>query len=273
MSSCSLFNKKETVQKQEAILPQDRQALLQKEKEKFYSPEDLAKGIIKGDWAIEEVMGKKAVGEKAPYLKFSTTDSRIYGNNGCNTINADFKYNVKDSTLVFENVLTTMILCHTEGITDQDINNAINNTRYYSLKDDGDYYIMRLFDKDHHEVMMLMHQNFEFLNGMWKVVAIDEDPVDVPGMRLVIDVDEQKLHGNTGCNVINGKFDTDMDTPNSISFSNIAVTMMLCNNMEYQTALLIALEDANKAKPISATKVLLLNSDDKVVLTLEKTTE
>ena len=46
--------------------------------------------------------------------------------------------------------------------------------------------------------MELMHQNFQFLNGTWLVKEIDGQPVNVPDMKLVIDVDEGRLHGNTG---------------------------------------------------------------------------
>ena len=45
--------------------------------------------------------------------------------------------------------------------------------------------------------MEMMHQNFQFLNGTWLVKEIDGQAVDVPDMKLVIDVDEGKLHGNT----------------------------------------------------------------------------
>lgn len=36
--------------------------------------------------------------------------------------------------------------------------------------------------------------------------------------RLVIDVPEGKVHGNTGCNILNGSLETDMEAANSISF-------------------------------------------------------
>ncbi|MDE7495892.1 MAG: META domain-containing protein [Muribaculaceae bacterium] len=42
---------------------------------------------LTGDWAIETVLGKKAVGETAPFIKFVPGENRIYGNNGCNVIN------------------------------------------------------------------------------------------------------------------------------------------------------------------------------------------
>ena len=89
--------------------------------------------------------------------------------------------------------------------------------------------------------MELMHQNFQFLNGTWLVKEIDGQPVNVPDMKLVIDVDEGRLHGNTGCNIINGTLETDMDAANSISFQKIGMTRMMCPDAQYETQLVVAL--------------------------------
>ncbi len=66
--------------KKEAVLPTDREKIVQLVSA-VYTSEDLAKGIVKGDWAIETVNSKPAVGETAPYLKFVPNEKRVYGNN------------------------------------------------------------------------------------------------------------------------------------------------------------------------------------------------
>lgn len=281
LPSCSLFNKStdkdsgtsSSTNTPTKVLPQDRQAIEKPTKSKTYTPEEFAKGIVKGDWAIDSVFGQKAIGEKAPYLKFSDIDHKVYGNNGCNTINADYTYDASASTLTFSNVAVTMMLCHLEGITDTQINMALNDTRTYSLEEDTDGYILNLFNKDGDNVMTLSHQNFEFLNGTWKVAAINGTPIHNDKMKLVFDIDEHKVHGNTGCNVLNGELQTDMEAPNSISFESIAVTMMLCPEMEHQTALLVALEDACRAKPTGRNQVEFFNPNGNLVLTLERTSD
>ena len=121
--------------------------------------------------------------------------------------------------------------------------------------------------------MLLTHQNLDFLNGTWKVVEIDGEPVNVEKMKLVLDVDEHKVHGNTGCNVLNGSLETDLDAPNTFSFENMAVTMMMCPQIEYQTAMLVALEEACRAKPIDKNKVQLLDTNGEPVLTLVRTSD
>lgn len=281
LGSCSLYNdvkdkifgKKEQAVRKEVVLPQDREAILVKTDPKMYSPEEFSRGVIKGDWAIESAYGQEAVGRTAPYLKFAQDEHRIYGNNGCNTINGKYEYNPADSTLVFSDVIVTMMLCAEEGITDYLINQALNETRRYELEDVADGYLMNFYDEQGKAIMKLTHQNLDFLNGTWKVVAIDGEDIDVENMKLVFDVDEHKVHGNTGCNVLNGRLETDMDQPNTFSFESIAVTMMLCPQMQYQSAMLVALEEASRAKPIDKDRVQLLDDSGRAVITLQRTSD
>lgn len=270
MSGCGMLQKTE---KKEAVLPTDREQIQKDKAAKTYTPSELAKGVVRGDWAIEKVGGKDAVGEVAPFLKFVTEEKRVYGNNGCNVINATYVYNPEDSTLRFEDVLSTMRACAMTGITDMEINQALDATRYYSWELKESQYYLYLYDASRVCVMTLMHQNFQFLNGTWAVTAINENPVDQPDMKIVIDVDEGKLHGNTGCNLLNGVFTTDMETANSISFQRIATTRMACPDMSLETEFVVALEEASYARPISPSKVLLLNDSGKVVLELVRASD
>lgn len=253
---------------QDVILPRDREKISQKKKTPAYTSQELGKGILKGDWAIETVNGKKAVGEKAPFIRFSPSDSMIYGNNGCNVINGSYKYNPADSTISFSNIASTMMMCAMEGITDYEINAALNLTKYYTWKIKDNEYYLYLLDNAKKTVMSLMHQNFDFLNGAWHVTAINGKDVDEPDMNLVIDVDEGKIHGNTGCNILNGAMDIDMEKANSINFSSIITTRMMCPPGNHETELLVALEDTSTAKPVSKTSVLMLDSQGKEVLRL-----
>ncbi len=253
---------------QDAILPRDREKITQKKTIPAYTSKELGKGILKGDWAIETVNGKPAIGEKAPFIRFSPSENMIYGNNGCNVINGRYKYNPADSTISFSDIASTMMMCAMQGITDYEINAALDLTRFYSWEiKDSDYYLYFL-NEAKKPVMSLMHQNFDFLNGAWHVSAINGKSVDEPDMNLVIDVDEGKIHGNTGCNILNGAMDIDMDKANSINFNSIITTRMMCPPENHETELLVALEETSTAKPISKTSVLLLDSQGKEVLRL-----
>lgn len=269
LASCSLFAPKKTVSNQ---LPTDRENIAGTHAYQKYTPEELRKGVVKGDWAIESVYGKKAVGQEAPFIKFVPEEKRIYGNNGCNVINAGYTYNAVDSTITFDHVLSTMMLCNKEGITDYEINTALGAAKYYSWRiEDNDYYLT-LLNEAREPLMVMMHQNFQFLNGTWRVAAINGETVNVEGMKLVFDIDEGHLHGNTGCNILNGNLDVDMDKPNSISFSAIGQTRMACQEgQQYETALLVALEEVSAARPLSGHEVILYDSQHKPVLTLVRT--
>ena len=254
---------------QEAVLPRDREQIAVHKELRTYTPEEISRGVVKGDWAIEQVNGKTAIGEKAPYLKFSPSEKRFYGNNGCNSITGAYTYNPADSTMSFGNIASTMMMCGKEGITDYEINAALDATRSYTWTEkNGDYYL-HLLDSSKREVMTLMHQNFDFLNGSWNVTMIDDTQIDNPDVQLVIDVDENKIHGNTGCNILNGAMETDMDAANSISFNSIITTRMACPpGDKTETEFIVALEEASTAKPISATEVLLFDSMGNQVLKL-----
>lgn len=273
VGACSSLGKKESQDvKKEAVLPTDREKIVQPVSA-VYTSEDLSKGVVKGDWAIESVNGKPAVGEKAPFLKFSPEEKKVYGNNGCNVLNASYRYNPADSTLSFSDFATTMMACGMEGITDYEVNAALAAAHFYTWRLNGDDYYLTLYDADRQPVMELMHQNFQFLNGTWAVKEIDGQSVNNPDMKLVIDVDEGKVHGNTGCNILNGSLETDMDAANSISFQGIALTRMACPEGSYETQFVMALEEAMRAKPLKNGRVELIDSEGKAVLLLERTSD
>lgn len=280
-TSCSLINKTEKKSGNVAVeVPKDRKPVVAVRPSATYTPQELKQGVVKGDWAIEQVNGKAAVGETAPYIKFEPVQGRIYGNNGCNTINGNYKYSAADHTIRFSNMITTLMACGMTGITDTEINQALEAARTYRLEEKNQDYWLYLTDAEGQTVLTLMHQNFDFLNGTWLVQSIKDKNINVkgrmlvPDMKLVIDVSEGKVHGNTGCNILNGDFAVDMERPNSISFENMATTRMACppdNNFE--TDLLVALEEATTAHAVDASTVELLNSQKQVIMVLVRTTD
>lgn len=233
---------------------------------------EMAKTVnIGGDWAIETVMGKKAVGETVPFIKFAPDEKRIYGNNGCNVINAQYDINAAKGTISFSNLATTMMLCADTNITDAEVGQALGQAAKYSLDDGEPDKILTLYDAEGKAVMTLMHRDFHFLDGTWAVVAIDGEKVDIDGMKIALDVDEKHLHGNTGCNIINGELETDMDTPNAISFSKIGMTRMACPNSGWETRMTMALEEAVTAKRISKDEIEFIGSNGQQVMLLKRT--
>lgn len=228
-------------------------------------------GTIAGDWAIETVLGKKAVGETPPFIKFVPAESRIYGNNGCNIINGQYQSDGAAGTISFSNLATTMMMCGMNNITDAEIGEALGLAVSYTMQAGADNEsILKFFDAGGKQVMELMHRDFHFLDGTWAVVAIDGEPVNLEGMKIALDVDEKRMHGNTGCNIINGELETDMDAANSISFSKIGMTRMACPDSGWETRMMVALEEAVTAKKISSDEIEFIGSNGKQVMLLKK---
>ncbi|MBD5274720.1 MAG: META domain-containing protein [Bacteroides sp.] len=226
---------------------------------------------LTGDWAIETVLGKKAVGETAPFIKFVPGENRIYGNNGCNVINGQYSSDSSVRKITFGNLATTMMMCGQNNITDAEIGEALGLTVSYSMNEgDNNESILMFYDAGGKEVMQLMHRDFHFLDGTWAVVAIDGEKINVEGMKVALDIDEGKLHGNTGCNIINGTLETDMDAANSISFSKIAMTRMTCPDSGWETRMMVALEEAVTARKVSGDEVEFIGSNGRQVMLLKK---
>ena len=233
--------------------------------------DDFENGILSGDWAIETVLGKKAVGETSPFIKFVPDENRIYGNNGCNIINGQYAADFTDRKITFSNLAATMMMCGETNLTDAEIGEALGLTVSYTVKSGEDNEsILRFFDAGGKQVMELMHRDFHFLDGTWAVVAIDGEKVDVKDMKLALDVDEKRMHGNTGCNIINGELETDMDAANSISFSKIGMTRMACPDSGWETRMMVALEEAVTAKKLSSDEIEFIGSNGKQVMLLRK---
>ena len=273
-SQCNLFNKAavpvEFVGNESVILPQDRESVNIGNEETIYADVRLCNGEIFGDWLIFTVFDKEAKGEETPFLNFAENNGELYGNNGCNAINGSYTYNPADSTLSFSNIITTMRSCSQSDITDFDINTALSMTARYNWFFKGINNYLSLYDANGVLLMTLIHRNFNFLNGSWSVAKINDEAQNNSEMKLVFDIAEMKIHGNTGCNVINGTIQTDMTTANSISFQQIASTRRMCPEINNETALLVALEDAMYVEPVNLSTIKLLDNNNKPVLELNR---
>lgn len=229
----------------------------------------LSEQILDGEWTIAEVNGRKVTGEERPYITFSTSEKRIYGSNGCNIINGD--YTIDDTnTLSFGNLLTTQRAC-ADAPFEYEINQALDKVRTYSVEKKGNEYYLSLLDSHNHRIMTLRKHNMDFLNGAWRVKSIKGKKVDNDNVQLVIDIPELKLHGNTGCNILNGSLWIDPDKTYSIQFQQIGTTRMRCeeDTAKTETALLIALEEVESAKSDNG-KIKMYDKDGNKLLELTK---
>ena len=119
------------------------------------------------------------------------------------------------------------------------------------------------------ELLKARKHNMEFLNGNWQISSVNGKKIEGDETNLFIDIAELKVHGNTGCNFFNGQLFINPDKSNAIDFSNLITTRMACPNMEQESAILLALEDAATAIEGSEGRVMLLNTSGKELMTLK----
>ncbi len=223
---------------------------------------------IAGEWNVFSVGSKKVTGEKRPYINFNLEDHRIYGSNGCNIINGDFTAK-DDSSIHIENMISTMMACP-DAPFEADINLALDNARYFNISKQGHEYYLVLLDNTRKSIMTLRRHNMDFLNGSWKVEEINGHDNNNEDVQMVIDIFEQRVHGNTGCNILNGSLLIDPDKSNSIQFSNLATTRMMCPDMKTETAFLVALESVEFAKKGKNNTVVMTDKNNKPMLLLKR---
>lgn len=230
----------------------------------------ISSDALAGEWTVYTVGGHKVTGETRPYLNFSMEDHRLYGSNGCNVINGDFELD-GNSGLKITNLISTMMAC-ADAPYERAINLALEAAQNFSITRRDHEYYLDLTDSRGNNLMTLRKHNMDFLNGTWEVSDINGQAVDNPDMKLVIDIQEQKLHGNSGCNIVNGSLLIDPDKSNSIQFQNLATTRMACPEatMRQETALLVALESVEFAKKGRTNTVVMLDKNDTPLLTLTK---
>lgn len=231
-----------------------------------YTPVTNADTRLAGEWNIDNVNGQKVTGEERPMLNFDLSQSRLYGNNGCNVINANL-VTAPGNKLQFSDMLSTRMYC-ADAPFEYIINTTLDQVRSYKISRYGHEYYLDLFNDRGHLIMVLRKHNMDFLNGAWRVTAINGNANTNQGIQFVIDLPEKKLHGNAGCNIVNGDISIDPDVSNSIQFSNLATTRMMCPDLATETAVLVALEETEKAFAKSDDVVTFVNHAGKPVLSL-----
>lgn len=267
LGSCSIFNQKgKTVNGSEAIVRDKTETNAKQSK-----PEtDIAESIT-GEWIIVSAGGKQIPStDDMPYVTFEKPTGKLYASDGCNIINGSYKIN-PDGTVSFDNVISTMKFCG-----DLEYDNLISLTLAseepvnVKIEKVGQESFIRFYNQKGKEIMSARKHNMDFLNGNWQIISVNGKAIDGDEANIFIDINELKVHGNTGCNFFNGQLYINPDKSNAIDFSNLASTRMLCHNMDQESAIFLALEETTTAIEGSEGRVMLLNSAGKELMSLRK---
>lgn len=226
--------------------------------------------LLGAQWNIVSVGETQTEAEDdTPYIAFDQS-GRFYAGDGCNVLNGDYVLR-SDGSLVFSQVLSTMKYCPDVTFA-AIISEALSDGKKYMVdcKRIGQETYLYLKNEKGKTAVTLRRHNMEFLNGNWRVTAIDGENISDDELTLFIDIPELKVHGNTGCNYFNGDIYIDPARSNAIDFSNMGITTKACRNADRERAMMVALEQAASAIAGGSNDVLILDEAGKQVMKLKR---
>ena len=222
-----------------------------------------------GEWDIVMLNKKKKVytlDRAYLYLDFAG-GNKVYGCNGCNTINGTFQ--LSDNNIKFNDFISTEESCH--GVTNEKtIMHALADARRFTLETQYNAQYLNLINSKGNVVMVLKRHNLDAMNGAWLIKEIDSENVSELNMRVVIDAVMQTIHGDTGCNIINGIITLDPTKDMAIQFEDLCSDDHDCEDIDYETALLLALESTESCKRINQHEMALLDNKGNIVIVLQR---
>lgn len=197
---------------------------------------------ISGEWNVVSVKGEQVAGN--PYIGFDLAEGRIYGNAGCNRIMGGVEVDsVNPGKIGFTGVGATRMMCP-DMETEQKVLEALNEVAGYQASSAG----VELTDKDGNVLMSLEKKeapavSVNDINGKWNITKVEGAAVEVTDKTPFIsfNVAENAVHGNGGCNIINGSFSQEEGNPSSLKFGQMISTMMAGPGMETERKVLSAM--------------------------------
>lgn len=222
-----------------------------------------------GEWDLESMRKKPIQTRERAYLYLDFQNHKVYGSNGCNSLNGRFQLNGQN--IAFMDMITTDQTCH-NATSERTVMKTLSEVRTYNVTQLYGMEYLNLMNNKGTVLLTLKRQNLDLLGGVWLVKEVDNEVVTDKNMRLVIDPVMQTLHGQTGCNIINGTITIDTEKDFAIQFEDLSSTEHRCDDMAAETALLLALERAEYCKRINDHEVALLDGQGAIVLRLTRTT-
>lgn len=228
---------------------------------------------LAGEWNIVEVNGEKITAENLPYLGMDMKEKRIYGNAGCNRMMGSLDFDsIQPGKIHFASVATTRMMCP-DMETERKVVEALDKVAGYEETKSG----LSLNDSDGKQIMKLEKRlqpevSVKDLEGEWNIVSVYN--FELGGMEkapfLAFNVVEKRVHGNAGCNVINGGFEQEADKASSLRFTQMISTMMSCPDMDIERQVLGALDKVRSFSLDENGTMLLVDGEGTTVITLSR---
>lgn len=225
-----------------------------------------------GSWAVTAINGQKVVinGDNHPQITFEAipdakTAIMVIAFNGCNYLNGSWI--VQGSKLEPNGEFLSSLKACNDAPYEAAMTKAINDVKSYSVVDAN---TVVLNSSTGNTVMTLRKRNLSFLNGAWQVTTIQGTPVPAnTAIKVVIDIDECKIHGNAGCNILNGAIVVKLDKGDGIEFKDLATTRMTCPAIATEQAFILALEQVDTCvEGASSDQAIMKGANGQPLLTL-----
>jgi len=221
-----------------------------------------------GEWDIVTLRKKKVYTLERAYLYLDFAGgNKVYGNNGCNTINGRFQ--LSGNNLKFEDFISSSESCR-NVTNEKTIMHALADVRRFTLETQYNAQYLNLMNSKGVVIMVLKRHNLDALNGAWLIKEMNSEKVDDLNMRVVIDAVMQTIHGDTGCNIINGIITLDPTKDMAIQFEDLHSSEHECEKIDHETDLLLALETTESCKRINEQEMALLDNKGRIVIVLQR---
>lgn len=231
---------------------------------------------MNGEWNIIEVNGSAVVpgpGQELPFIGFDTTTGKVYGYSGCNRMMGSFDVNAKPGSMELGRMAGTRMACP-DMTTEQNVLSALGQVKSYKKLGKHN---MELCNASNRPVVILEKKvssvKLSALSGEWQISEVNGEAIPT-GMEkqpfIHFDMKKKTIHGNSGCNLMNGAFTIDKDNARSISFPGMATTMMACPDMEVESKVLKAINEVKSFDVLAGGGIGLYSGDGTLVLVLVK---
>ncbi len=237
--------------------------------------EDTPLSALNGEWNIVKIDGSAIAtssDREIPYIVFDTATGQLYGFSGCNRMMGSFNKDAQPGDLQLEPINSTRMACPDMAV-EQSVLGALAKVKHFKKELDEK---IALCDADKKVIMILEKKKVDItisdLNGQWEIVEVMGESIS-SGMEnqpfIQFDETDSRIHGNAGCNIMNGNYVTEDGNPLAISFPNTITTMMSCPDMDVETKILNALNSVTSFDKVD-NGIGLYNADGELVLILQK---
>ncbi len=212
--------------------------------------------VLYGEWMVYKVGNQMVTGSDRPYIIFDGSDTqeatnmvKTYANDGCNIVNGVYEITPGGKMVRSSEFISTMRLCP-DAPYEVGMTLAMNDVKKFSLDKIGNDYLLSMKSESDSTLMVLRKYDLNFINGAWSVTAVNGTKIpETSDINLVIDTPELKIHGNLGCNTMNGTIVINPDRQNSMKFTNMVTTRMTCPQIQLEQEIIEALSKVTTVTP------------------------